>query len=160
MFELAHHGTLFLDEIAELNLKSQSKLLRVLDGCAHYRLGGVRKIEVDVRIVAATNADLEREVAAGRFRADLFHRLNQVQIAVPALRERTADIAPLARFFLAQNAPQKRLADDTVTVLESYAWPGNVRELRNLMARLAVTEDRAEIGREALPAQFDERPAA
>jgi two-component system response regulator HydG len=107
--------------------------------------------------VAATNADLEKEVAAGRFRADLFHRLNQVQIAVPALRERPADIAPLARFFLGQHAPYKSLADDTLAAMESYSWPGNVRELRNLMARLAVTEDCQEIGPEALPPAFHEQ---
>ena len=141
MFELANQGTLFLDEIAELPLKSQSKLLRVLDGYAHYRLGGVRKITVDVRIVAATNADLESEVRTGRFRADLYHRLNQVQVVVPALRERRDDIAALARFFLGQQSPQKTLGAEAAAALECYSWPGNIRELRNLVARLAVTAD-------------------
>jgi DNA-binding NtrC family response regulator len=154
MFELANQGTLFLDEIAELNLKSQSKLLRVLDGCTHYRLGGVRKIEVDVRIVAATNADLESEVRAGRFRADLFHRLNQVQVVVPALRERVDDIAPLAGFFLAQQGAHRTLRADAVAAFERYPWPGNIRELRNLMARLAVTVDGPEIGLRDLPSEF------
>src|SRR5207253_9719884 len=105
MFELASGGTLFLDEIGELNLKSQSKLLRVLDGWPHYRLGGTRKVEVNVRIVAATNADLEEEVRRGNFRADLFHRLNQVRVAVPPLRDRPEDVAPLVRMFLAQEKP-------------------------------------------------------
>jgi DNA-binding NtrC family response regulator len=154
MFELANQGTLFLDEIAELPLKSQSKLLRVLDGCAHFRLGGVRKITVDVRIVAATNADLESEVRAGRFRADLFHRLNQVQVVVPALRERRDDIAPLARFFLGQQSPQKTLRAEAEAALECYLWPGNIRELRNLIARLAVTADGDEIGLDALPPEI------
>src|SRR5690349_20277494 len=114
MFELAHQGTLFLDEIGDLNPKSQTKLLRVLDGCPYYRLGGTRKIAADVRIVAATNCDLESEVRAGRFRADLFHRLNQVRVAVPALRERPDDIGPLAALFLEQQNPQLTLSEEAV----------------------------------------------
>jgi transcriptional regulator with PAS, ATPase and Fis domain len=154
MFELADHGTLFLDEIGELNLKSQSKLLRVLDGCPYYRLGGTHKITVDVRIVAATNAELEDEVRLGKFRADLYHRLNQVRVAVPALRERPDDIGPLARLFLGQQNPGLTISGEAVESLESYSWPGNVRELRSLMARLAVMADHSEIVREDLPAEF------
>jgi two-component system response regulator AtoC len=154
MFELANDGTLFLDEIGDLNLKSQSKLLRVLDGCPHYRLGGIRKIEVDVRIVTATNMNLEHEVAQGRFRADLFHRLNQVQITVPPLRDRPEDIGPLAALFLQKENPPRTIAADAVAALECYSWPGNVRELRNLMARLAVTVNGPEITRRDLPAMF------
>jgi two-component system nitrogen regulation response regulator NtrX len=154
MFELAHQGTLFLDEIGDLNLKSQTKLLRVLDGCSYYRLGGTRKIAVDVRIVAATNCDLESEVRAGRFRADLFHRLNQVRVAVPALRERPDDIGPLATLFLEQQNPQLTLSEETIEALECYSWPGNIRELKSLMARLAVMADNDEIRREDLPAEF------
>jgi two-component system response regulator AtoC len=154
MFELAHQGTLFLDEIGELNLKSQSKLLRVLDGCSHYRLGGTRKITVDVRIVAATNADLESEVRLGKFRADLFHRLNQVRVTVPALRERPDDIGPLAKLFLEQQNPQLTLSEEALDALECYSWPGNVRELRSLMARLAVMADDTEIALEDLPPEF------
>ncbi len=154
MFELANQGTLFLDEIGELNLKSQSKLLRVLDGCPHYRLGGTRKIAVDVRIVAASNADLENEVRLGGFRADLYHRLNQVRVAVPALRERPDDIGPLASLFLEQQNPQLTLSEEAVAALECYSWPGNVRELKNLMARLAVMADATEIACEDLPPEF------
>jgi len=151
MFELANQGTLFLDEIAELDLKSQSKLLRVLDGCPYYRLGGTRKITVDVRIVAATNADLENEVRQGKFREDLYHRLNQVPVASPALRERRDDVLPLARLFLEQQNPRLTLSEDAVEALESYSWPGNIRELKNLMARLAVLANGTEILREDLP---------
>jgi transcriptional regulator with PAS, ATPase and Fis domain len=151
MFELANHGTLFLDEIAELNLKSQSKLLRVLDGWPHYRLGGTRKVEINVRIVAATNADLEKDVQAGKFRADLFHRLNQVRVAVPSLRERTADIAPLARLFLSQEKESLRISPEAVVTLERYLWPGNIRELRSLMALLAVMTTGDEVKLEDLP---------
>jgi DNA-binding NtrC family response regulator len=158
MFELANQGTLFLDEIGELNLKSQSKLLRVLDGCPHYRLGGTRKITVDVRIVAATNADLESDVRAGKFRADLFHRLNQVRVAVPALRERPDDIGPLANLFLEQQNPQLILSEEALEALECYPWPGNVRELKSLMARLAVMADDPEITREDLPPEFQAVP--
>jgi DNA-binding NtrC family response regulator len=154
MFELANQGTLFLDEIGELNLKSQSKLLRVLDGCPHYRLGGTSKIVVDVRIVAATNADLEKEVRLGRFRADLYHRLNQVRVAVPALRERRDDIGPLARLFLEQQNPDLTISEESIEALEGHSWPGNVRELRSLMARLAVMADDTEIVREDLPPEF------
>lgn len=151
MFELANHGTLFLDEIAELNLKSQSKLLRVLDGWPHYRLGGTRKVEVSVRIVAATNADLEKEVQAGKFRADLFHRLNQVRVTAPPLRERLDDIGPLARLFLAQESEALRISPEAVAALERYSWPGNIRELKSLMALLAVMANGPDIGVEDLP---------
>ena len=151
MFEVAHQGTLFLDEIGELDPKSQSKLLRVLDGWPHYRLGGTRKIEVDVRIVAATNADLETEVGRGRFRSDLYHRLNQVHVAVPALRERRQDIGPLATLFLEQQRPGLTITAEAIAALEGYSWPGNIRELRNLITRLAVTVNGSEIGREDLP---------
>ena len=160
MFELADQGTLFLDEIGELNLKSQSKLLRVLDGCPYYRLGGTRKIAVDVRIVAATNADLENDVKLGRFRADLFHRINQVRVAVPALRERPDDVGPLAQLFLERQDPNLRLSEDAIDALEAYAWPGNIRELKNLMARLAVMADSDEIGRNDLPVEIRAGAAA
>ncbi len=154
MFELAHQGTLFLDEIGELNIKSQSKLLRVLDGYPYYRLGGTRKIEIDVRIVAATNADLEQEVRSGRFRADLYHRLNQVHVDVPALRDRPDDIEPLASLFLRQQNPDLTLSTEAALALTNYSWPGNVRELKNLMARLAATVDGDTILRSELPEAF------
>ena len=99
LFELAHQGTLFLDEIGELDPKMQVKLLRVLDGVAYYRLGGIRKVTVDVRVVAATNQNLESAVAEGRFRSDLYHRLSQITLTVPSLRNRAEDIPPLAVIF-------------------------------------------------------------
>src|SRR6202049_3751477 len=102
LFELANTGTLFLDEIGELDRKMQVKLLRVLDGAPYYRLGGTRKVSVDVRIIAATNQDLEEMVRNGRFRNDLFHRLGQIAITVPPLRERREDIVPIAEYFLQQ----------------------------------------------------------
>jgi two-component system response regulator AtoC len=158
MFELANHGTLFLDEIGELNLKSQSKLLRVLDGSPHYRLGGTRKITVDVRIVAATNTDLENDVRLGKFRGDLFHRLNQVRVVVPALRERPDDVGPLARLFLEQQNPDLTITPEAIQALLSYSWPGNVRELKSLMARVAVLADYSEIRVEDLRAALPEAP--
>lgn len=138
MFELARGGTLFLDEIGELDAKMQVKLLRVLDGVPYYRLGGTRKVSVDARIVAATNKNLEKAVEAGTFRSDLFHRLNQVSIHVPPLRERQDDVAPLAYHFLHEVDPRLELGEDALEALEGYAWPGNVRELRNVITRAAV----------------------
>jgi DNA-binding NtrC family response regulator len=154
MFELANQGTLFLDEIGELSLKSQSKLLRVLDGYPHYRLGGTHKIDVNVRIIAASNMNLEEGVRAGRFRADLFHRLNQMRVAVPPLRERPEDVGPLLRFFLQQADPDATISDDAIAVLEGQPWPGNVRELRNLVAQLAVMNEGSEILPEDLPSEY------
>ena len=145
LFELADKGTLFLDEIGELQLQTQVKLLRVLDGYPFYRLGGHRKITVDVRIVAATNQDLDAAVAAGRFRQDLFHRLGQFQLRVPPLRERPEDIVALAEHFLNLKTPGSSFAPDAVSALLSHAWPGNVRELRNLVARVAVESRDPEI---------------
>ena len=145
LFELADKGTLFLDEIGELQLQTQVKLLRVLDGYPFYRLGGHRKIIVDVRIVTATNQDLEAAVAAGRFREDLFHRLGQFRLRVPPLRERPEDIVALAEHFLALKSPKCSFAPDAITALLSHAWPGNVRELRNLIARVAVEAREPEI---------------
>jgi transcriptional regulator with PAS, ATPase and Fis domain len=157
MFELASGGTLFLDEIGELNLKSQSKLLRVLDGWPHYRLGGTRKIEVNVRIVAATNADLESDVRAGKFRGDLFHRLNQVRVSVPPLRDRIADIGPLSKLFLTQEKAGLDISSEAVEALELYPWPGNVRELKSLMALVAVMSEHSIIQLEDLPPVFHHR---
>jgi transcriptional regulator with PAS, ATPase and Fis domain len=154
MFELANHGTLFLDEIAELNPKSQGKMLRVLDGWPHYRLGGTRKVEVDVRIVAATNADLAAEVKAGRFRADLYHRLNQISVTAPPLRERPEDVGPLARLFLAQQTEGLGISDQAVAALQCYSWPGNIRELKNLAVRLAALTNCIEIHWDDLPQEF------
>ena len=138
LFELANHGTLFLDEVGELEPRMQVKLLRVLDGVAYYRLGGTRKVTVDVRVVAATNQDLERMVEIGQFRGDLYHRLGQICLRVPPLRERREDIVPLAEHFLAQANPRMAFAAEALASLEQYAWPGNVRELRNAVTKAAV----------------------
>jgi DNA-binding NtrC family response regulator len=139
MLELANGGTLFLDEIGDLEMRVQAKLLRVLDGFPYFRLGGNRPIQSKVRLVAATNQDLEAAVAAGRFRSDLFHRLTQFRLVVPPLRERVEDIVPLAGFFLESVREGVEITDDAKRTLESYHWPGNIRELQNVMNMCAVT---------------------
>jgi transcriptional regulator with PAS, ATPase and Fis domain len=145
LFELANHGTLFLDEIGELEPRMQVKLLRVLDGVAYYRLGGVRKVTVDVRVVAATNQDLESMVETGNFRGDLYHRLGQICLRVPPLRERPEDIVPLAEHFLHQSYPRHFFSGDAMQVLRRHVWPGNVRELRNAVIKGAVLTRDSEI---------------
>jgi DNA-binding NtrC family response regulator len=139
-FEMAHTGTLLLDEVGSLRLDLQPKLLRVLQEREIERVGGSRAIGIDVRIIAATNADLRQAVAAGRFREDLFYRLHVVPIAVPPLRHRREDVAPLARHFMAKYALQfgktvTDLSPGALGALERYHWPGNVRELENIVAR-------------------------
>ncbi len=138
LFELAHTGTLFLDEIGELDRRLQVKLLRVLDGVPYYRLGGVRKVSVDVRLIAATNQDLERATAEGRFRQDLYHRISQICIHAPPLRERPEDIEPLATFFLEERNPALKFSPEALAELRRRKWPGNVRELRNAVIRAAA----------------------
>ncbi len=145
LFEMASGGTIFLDEIGELDPRMQVKLLRVLDSVAYYRLGGTKKVSVDVRVVAATNQDLEKAVAEGRFRGDLYHRLAQFTLQVPPLRERVADIGPLAHYFLAQQDPHLSLTASAIAVLEAQPWPGNIRELRNVITKTAVLASRDEI---------------
>jgi len=138
LFEVASGGTLFLDEIGELDLKMQVKLLRVLDGTPYYRLGGTRKVTVDVRIIAATNVDLRQAVEKGTFRRDLYHRLDQARLEVPALRSRPGDVEALAQFFLDKEAPQLRFSPAALETLAAYSWPGNVRELRNTVVKAAL----------------------
>ncbi len=142
-FEAANGGTLLLDEIGEIPLELQAKLLRVLEDGVVQRVGGDRDVPVDVRVVAATNRDLRDEVAAGRFREDLFYRLNVLPIHLPPLRARKDDILPLAEQFLAEEAADRGveppvLDEEAAGVLLSYSWPGNVRELRNLMQRASI----------------------
>ena len=146
LFELAHHGTLFLDEVGELEPRMQVKLLRVLDGVAYYRLGGTRKVTVDVRIVAATNQDLEQMVDTGSFRGDLYHRLGQICLRVPPLRERPEDIVPLAEHFLKQTNPRLSFSAEALQILAGHSWPGNGRELRNVVTKAAVLARDPEIG--------------
>ena len=160
LFELADKGTLFLDEIGELQLQTQVKLLRVLDGQPFYRLGGHRKIRVDVRIVAATNQDLESAVREGRFRQDLYHRLGQFQLRVPPLRERPEDIVALAEHFLRLKAPGKNFSEQAISALLSHGWPGNIRELRNLVARMAMETPGTEIDFSRLSAALTGEPSA
>jgi transcriptional regulator with PAS, ATPase and Fis domain len=138
LFELADQGTLFLDEVGELDAKVQAKLLRVLDGVPYYRLGGARKVAVNVRVITATNRDLEGEVQQGKFRRDLYHRLTQFQLRVPALRERKEDVAALAEHFLKTHLPAAHFTQDAVRTLQRYHWPGNVRELKNVIMRAAL----------------------
>jgi two-component system, NtrC family, response regulator AtoC len=146
-FEVAHTGTLLLDEVGTLRVDLQPKILRALQEREIERVGGGRAIRVDVRIVAASNTDLRQAVAAGRFREDLFYRLHVVPIAVPPLRERREDVAPLARHFLAKYArqfgkPVTDLSPGALDALERYHWPGNVRELENIVARsVALTSE-------------------
>jgi PAS domain S-box-containing protein len=160
LFELADKGTLFLDEIGELQLQTQVKLLRVLDGQPFYRLGGHRKIKVDVRIVAATNQDLEAAVRGNRFRQDLYHRLGQFQLRVPPLRERPEDIVALAEHFLNLKAPGKNFSSRAISALLSHSWPGNIRELRNLVAKVAMESAGSEIDFSKLSAALTGEPAA
>jgi transcriptional regulator with PAS, ATPase and Fis domain len=138
LFELADGGTLLLDEIGEMDIKFQAKLLRVLDGCSYYRLGGSRKLAVNVRVIAATNRDLEGEIRDGKFRKDLYYRLAQFHLQVPPLRERPDDIVALAEFFLTQNLPGAILNEEALEALRRYDWPGNVRELKNVAFRTAM----------------------
>ncbi|MBY9061908.1 nitrogen regulation protein NR(I) [Sphingomonas yunnanensis] len=149
-FEQAAGGTLFLDEIGDMPIEAQTRLLRVLQSGEFTTVGGARTIRADVRIVAATNRDLQQAVAGGQFREDLYYRLNVVPIALPALRERRGDIAELARHFLDRAAeaglPRKTLAAEAIAALEAHDWPGNVRELENLMRRLAALSRDDRIG--------------
>jgi transcriptional regulator with PAS, ATPase and Fis domain len=152
LFEAAHTGTLFLDEIGELDSRMQAKLLRVLDGHSYFRLGGSRKVVADVRIVAATNLNLEEAVQSGKFRRDLFHRLDAFHLRVPALRERTEDIGPLARWFLREAIPG--LSDEALTILEDYSWPGNIRELKNCLNKATLCAAGATIEPGDLPVEL------
>jgi DNA-binding NtrC family response regulator len=157
--ELAHTGTLFLDEIATLGLALQSKLLRVLEDRVVTRIGGKAAKKIDFRLVAATNEDLENMVHAGRFREDLYYRINVVPIVVPPLRERHGDLPMLVDHFLriychANNKPMKHVESEVLAVMEDYHWPGNVRELENVIQRLVLMNDSPLIGLKHLPQQL------
>jgi DNA-binding NtrC family response regulator len=158
-FEQANGGTIFLDEIADMSTSLQVKILRVLQDRAFERIGGVKTIRVDIRVIAATNQDLEGMVAQGRFREDLFYRLNVIPIRVPPLRERTSDIPLLADHFLQEfsrkkKQPVKRLTPEVIKALLHYAWPGNVRELENLMERLVILSEGELVEVSDLPERF------
>ncbi len=152
MFETASGGTLFLDEIGELDTRMQPKLLRVLDGYPYYRLGGARKVQSTARVVTATNAGLEDAVRRGRFRSDLYHRLDAIQLHVPPLRERIEDIGPLCELFLQSTGCSLR--EDAVALLQDYSWPGNIRELRNVLNKAVVFAEGTELTPADLPADI------
>ncbi|HUK47650.1 MAG TPA: sigma-54 dependent transcriptional regulator [Terriglobales bacterium] len=156
LFEIADRGTLFLDEIGTMNLDTQAKILRVLQDRKFMHLGGVHELQVDVRIIAATNVDLRQLVREGRFREDLFYRLNVITIDLPPLRQRKEDIPLLAEFFLRKYSDEnqrspRRLTAETLRPMLSYSWPGNVRELENVIERAVVLSSTADIGPELLP---------
>jgi DNA-binding NtrC family response regulator len=158
-FELASGGSLFLDEIGELKLDVQAKLLRALQEHEIERVGGARPIQLDLRVICATNRSLPDMVKEGRFREDLYYRLNVVPIQVPPLRERREDIRELAHHFLARSAVQlgripQTLSDGAAQLLETYAWPGNIRELQNLLERMAVLCESQIIEESDLPLEF------
>ena len=143
LFELADGGTLFLDEVGELDAKVQVKLLRVLDGAPYYRLGGHRKVSVDVRIVGATNQDMVAAVRSGKFRRDLYYRLSQFQLRVPPLRERPEDVIAISEHVLHQYHPNAKFTVDALESLQAYGWPGNVRELKNVVFNAVMQAENA-----------------
>lgn len=161
LLEQAHGGTLFLDEIADMPITTQARILRVLTDQSFTRVGGTRIVKVDVRVVSATSRDLTEEIAAGRFREDLYYRLNVVPVVIPALAERREDIPPLVLHFLAHYARERRvptpeIAADAMVALQSYEWPGNVRQLRNVVERTVILAPGDRIGRielDLLPAE-------
>ncbi|MFW7377940.1 MAG: sigma-54-dependent transcriptional regulator [Oligoflexus sp.] len=149
-FELAHEGTMFLDEIGDMSLKTQAKILRILQERSFERLGGTESIQVDVRVIAATNKNLKEEIKQGRFREDLYYRLNVIPFELPALRERGDDLRELVEYFLEQMSAdlgeeKKRLHEDAYQILRNYEWPGNIRELKNLLERLCIMIPEADI---------------
>jgi two-component system nitrogen regulation response regulator NtrX len=159
LFERAHGGTLFFDEVADMPLGTQSKILRVLVEQAFTRLGGEATVRVNVRVISASNRDLETEIREGRFREDLYHRLNVVPIAIPDLEQRREDIPELAEHFLAQlsreqGLPRRRLSEDAAAALQTRAWPGNVRQLRNMVEQILI------LGAEGREITVDDLPGA
>src|SRR6266850_1864269 len=158
-FELASNGTLFLDEIGDLRMDLQAKLLRAIQEGEIERVGGTKPIKTDFRLIAATNIDLERAVKEGRFREDLYYRINVIPIKMPPLRDRIEDLPELARLFLDRykskfRKPVKGVADSAIKILASYWWPGNIRELENLIERLVAVSDKEYISEEDLPLEF------
>ncbi|MEZ6186249.1 MAG: sigma-54 dependent transcriptional regulator [Planctomycetota bacterium] len=151
LFELAHGGTLFLDEIGETSSEFQAKLLRVIETGEYRRVGGDVSLVSDVRLLAATNRNLKKEVEAGNFREDLYYRLNVVEIELPQLKEREGDVAILAQHFLGEMAPGRSLSEAALQILGRYPWPGNVRELRNVIERMSILAEGKELGVDDVP---------
>ena len=165
MIELANRGTLFLDEITTLNHSLQSKLLRVLQERSVQRLGGRAAKKIDFRLITATNDDLEEMVRAGRFREDLYYRINVVPIFVPPLREREGDVPLLVEHFVrlyctANHKPPKQIQPEVMEILEQYSWPGNVRELENVVQRMVLMSDGPAVAAHQLPQQLLSSSAA
>jgi DNA-binding NtrC family response regulator len=165
LFEIADRGTLFLDEIGTMSMDTQAKILRVLQDRKFMHLGGVHEIQVDVRIIAATNVDLKQQVREGKFREDLFYRLNVITIDLPPLRQRKEDIPLLVGFFLNRYSkenerPARRITPEGLRPLLSYSWPGNVRELENVIERAVVLSAGVDVGAELLPDQIAGRATA
>ena len=158
LFEEADGGTIFLDEIGEINGETQVKLLRVLQEGEFMRVGGTEPVKVDVRVICATNRNLAEAVKEGKFREDLYYRLNVIQIHLPPLRERTGDIADLVRHYVgAIGGPGKTVSPEAMTALERYGWPGNVRELRNVVERMVVLSRHDQLEVDDLPPEMRER---
>jgi two-component system, NtrC family, nitrogen regulation response regulator NtrX len=163
LLEQAHGGVIYFDEVADMPLGTQSKILRVLTEQQFQRAGGADRVRVDIRVISSTNRDLEAEARAGRFRQELYHRLNVVPIRVPALEERREDIPELARHFIEtfnreQGLPLRSLSDEAQALLQTLTWPGNVRQLRNVMERVLILgADRGEIGATELADQDPQR---
>ncbi|MCH8157121.1 MAG: sigma-54-dependent Fis family transcriptional regulator, partial [Nitrospinae bacterium] len=162
LFEAADTGTLFLDEIGEMPLDMQVKLLRVLQEEAFMRLGSTKTIKVDVRIITATNRELDKEVNEGTFRKDLFYRINVINIKLPSLRERKEDIPDLVTYFLKKHKPEgqpmKKLHKDLMSHLMGYSWPGNIRELENSIERALVLTDEEELKPDVFPLESIQKP--
>jgi DNA-binding NtrC family response regulator len=164
LFEVAEGGTLFLDEISEVKLDIQAKLLRALQDREIRRVGGKKNINVNIRIVAATNRDLEEAVKAGRFRADLFYRLNILKLTLPPLRERFSDIPALAEYLLVKHGekgkpPVREISRDAMRLMLRYAWPGNIRELSSVIERAVVLAEEGKITPAVLPPEIRDEPA-
>ena len=164
-FDLAHEGTLFLDEIADMSLKTQAKILRILQEQKFERVGGTEMIYVDVRVIAATNRDLMEEIQKGKFREDLFYRLNVIPLTAPPLRERRSDIPLLVEYFiegfcLENNKEKKKISPEAMELLTGYAWPGNVRELKNLVERMVIMSRGPVIEEKDVPDPVREQPKA
>jgi DNA-binding NtrC family response regulator len=165
LFEAADGGTLFLDEIAEVKLDIQAKLLRALQDREIRRVGGKENITIDIRIIAATNRDLEEAVKAGRFRADLFYRLNILKVALPSLRDRISDIPALAEYFLVKHGekgvpPVREITREAMRLMMRYAWPGNIRELFSVIERAVVLAEDGKINPAVLPPEIRDDPGA
>lgn len=160
LMELAHKGTLFMDEIGDLSAPLQSKLLRAIELKSFFRVGGTKKIQVDARIVAATNRELRASVEKNEFRRDLYHRINTISVELPPLRERGSDITLLARHFLAEFAGRQKkvFADEVFELMQRYSWPGNVRELRNIIERAVLLSNGSTIKPSDLPFELRRPP--